>query len=72
MIEMTQEDFDRLLRKALADDVAHNGTDVIFAIPGAYEVLAEDFNNEVIKAWEDEQRDILDRLHSMESMKGVK
>lgn len=49
--KMTQEDFDRHLLRVL-----NSMTPVqILAIPGVYEVVSEELNNEVLDAWLVEQ-----------------
>jgi len=46
--EMTNEDFDSILEDILDEQ---SGSSLLM-IPGAYEVLAEYFNNEVLDRWE--------------------
>ena len=48
---MTQGDFNRHLRRIMADTSPHD----LLQIPGVYEILAEHFNNEVLDSWDAEQ-----------------
>jgi len=47
--EITQSEFDRLLLDMV--DTMNGST--ILAIPGVYEIVAEELNNDVLEAWED-------------------
>lgn len=49
--EMSNEDFDRNLRKSLRECTAEQ----MLLIPGIYEVVSEHFNNEVLDRWSAEQ-----------------
>jgi len=49
--KMTQEDFDNILNSILQ---GMNGSQLL-TIPGIYEILSEEFNNEVLTAWENKQ-----------------
>ncbi len=51
MPAITQDDFDRILLRILSN---LTGGDLI-RIPGVYELLAEEFNNQVIDEWNEEQ-----------------
>ena len=42
--EMTNDDFDRIL----ADIINENPASYLLTVPGIYEILAEEFNNDVI------------------------
>jgi hypothetical protein len=48
--KMTDNDFDRIL----ADIIGRLTGPQILAIPGAYEVFAEHFHNEVLEQWEED------------------
>ena len=50
---MTTEDFDRHLALVLKD-MTHES---IMQIPGIYEVLSEELNNEVLDSWAQEQQE---------------
>lgn len=49
--KMTDEDFDEILKDVL-EDVC---TGELLSIPGIYEILAEEYNNEVLDRWERRQ-----------------
>lgn len=51
--KMTTEEFDRLLREVI-DETIKKPSDLL-SVTGVYEHLAEEFNNEVLDAWELEQ-----------------
>jgi hypothetical protein len=55
---MTDEDFDRLFQDSLQRDIEEKGVSVILAVPGVWELLREEYNNEVLTRWEQEQDDI--------------
>lgn len=50
--KITTEAFDEILGEILDDMKAST----LLAIPGIYEILAEEYNNEVLERWEDEWR----------------
>lgn len=47
-INMTSEEFDRILTEVLDEEPVC----FLLTVPGVYEAVAEYFNNEVIKRWE--------------------
>lgn len=49
--KMTQEDFDRILMSILQEIKASE----LIGVSGFYEVVSEEFNNEVFEKWEREQ-----------------
>ena len=49
--KMTPVEFDEILYQLLAKTKAHE----ILNIPGIYEILAEEYNNEVLEYWESAQ-----------------
>jgi hypothetical protein len=55
--KMSTEDFDRILADKINEfaDKAANGAADLLSFPGVYEILAEEWNNEVLEAWEAEQ-----------------
>ncbi len=53
---ITQEEFDNTLRK-----IANNAEDIL-GVPGVYEVVSEFYNNETIKAIQDEKQNTLENL----------
>lgn len=50
-LNMRQEDFDRLLLEIVGQMTPAQ----ILAIPGVYEIVSEELNNDVLCAWEVEQ-----------------
>lgn len=46
---MKQEEFNRILQECVIDNA-----ETLLGIPGAYEVLSEHFNNDVLQTWSDE------------------
>lgn len=48
MRQITQDEFDDILIEILED----KSRTTILQIPGIYEILAEEFNNDVISRWE--------------------
>jgi hypothetical protein len=50
--KLTQEEFDALLEEIVSEE-GHN----LLSVPGVYEIVAEHFNNEVLRKWEDSQED---------------
>lgn len=46
--KMTADDFDRILREII-DELS---TSELLSIPGVYEAVSEEFNNEVLSRWE--------------------
>jgi len=50
--KMTQEDFDNILNSILQ---GMDGSQLLLAIPGIYEIVSEEFNNEVLTIWENKQ-----------------
>jgi hypothetical protein len=48
MISITTEDFDKFLMQI----VAEQSSLALLHIPGIYEILCEEFNNDVIRLWE--------------------
>jgi hypothetical protein len=52
---MTDEDFDSILAEIIGEHTAEQ----LLAIPGAYEVFSEHFNNEVLSKWESRQPTML-------------
>jgi hypothetical protein len=50
---MKQEEFDQILLSILREQTAEQ----LISIPGIYEILAEEFNNEVLDRWENEQEE---------------
>ena len=50
--KMTQENFDRILIEILDEWTGSQ----LLTFPGVYELLSEEFNNEVLNRWELEQR----------------
>ena len=51
--KMTQEDFDRLLLDILSEIKASQ----MIHVPGFHEVASEEFNNEVLDRWSNEQEE---------------
>jgi len=49
--KMSQGDFDRILMGILQDTKACE----LISVPGFYEIVSEEFNNEVLDRWEKEQ-----------------
>lgn len=49
--KMTSEDFDRLLGQVVSE---YSPIQLLY-MPGVYECLSEEFNNEVLARWEIEQ-----------------
>lgn len=49
--DMTTEDFDRHLREVLNSMTPEQ----ILAIPGVYEAVSEELNNEVLDSWDQER-----------------
>jgi len=49
--KMTQEDFNNILNSILQ---GMNGSQLL-SIAGIYEILSEEFNNEVLTIWENKQ-----------------
>jgi hypothetical protein len=49
--DMSNRDFDRILLDVLSEQ----STVALLRIPGIYEIVSEEFNNEVITRWENEQ-----------------
>ena len=49
--KMTQEDFDRVLLEIVGQMTPAQ----ILVIPGVYEIVSEELNNDVLCAWEVEQ-----------------
>jgi len=50
--KMTQEDFYRLL----ADKMDEQPASSLLTVPGVYEAVSEEFNNDILSAWEVEQK----------------
>jgi len=48
---MTQEDFDNILTGILQAEIASN----LLLIPGVYELVAEEYNNDVLDLWAKDQ-----------------
>jgi hypothetical protein len=48
--DMTQEDFDRILRQLVI-----NNASGLLSIPGVYEAVSEHFNDAVLTIWENKQ-----------------
>lgn len=48
---LSTEEFDRILHNLLRGRTAES----LLSIPGVYEAVVEEFNNEVIETWEAEQ-----------------
>ena len=55
-MDIDKEEFDRILVALVTEDIANNGADLLFAIPGIYEALAEDYNNSVLIVWREGRR----------------
>lgn len=51
--KIKQEDFDRILMQILSETKASE----LISVPGFYELVSEEFNNEVLKKWESEQKE---------------
>ena len=51
MSDITQAEFDNILKQFLKN---FKGTELL-SIPGIYEILSEEFNNDVIAVWEKQQ-----------------
>ena len=49
--KMTTSDFDRILISILQETKASE----LISVPGFYELVSEEFNNEVLKKWDEEQ-----------------
>jgi len=49
--KMTHDDFDRILR----DIVDQNPASYLLDVAGVYEIASEEYNNEVLERWEEEQ-----------------
>lgn len=49
--KMTQTEFDEILMEILSETKASE----MIAVPGFYEIASEEFNNEVLKKWEERQ-----------------
>ncbi len=49
--EMTQTDFDRILISILQKTKASE----MISVPGFYDLASEEFNNEVLKQWDNEK-----------------
>ncbi len=45
--KMTSIEFDSIL-----EDLMHENANTLLAVPGAYEVFSEHFNNEILDRWE--------------------
>jgi len=54
--DLSQERFDEILEDILYEQRASQ----LLAISGIYEILAEHYNNEVLKRWEAEEEDAFD------------
>ena len=46
--EMTQEEFDKILKDLIEDDIC---VGELLSIPGVYEILSEHYNNDVLDIW---------------------
>ena len=56
--DCTTEEFTDTLIEVVAENVRlHGMAGFVQGIPGLYELLAEDFNNEVLDRWKDNQQD---------------
>lgn len=53
MTDITDEQFDALLREL----VNQNPASYLLGIPWVYEIVAEEYNNEVLALWEQRQED---------------
>lgn len=52
-VEPTQEEFDNLLAEIINESPASH----LLSIPGVYDILSGQFNNEVLRRWEEENLD---------------
>lgn len=52
--KITNEDFNRLLKELVNKEPASN----LLLIPGVYEIVSEEYNNEVLNLWASENSDI--------------
>ena len=51
MKPITTKDFDRLLADIIDNDILF-----LLSIPGVYQILSEHYNNDVLAAWETEDK----------------
>jgi len=49
--EITQEEFDDILNDILSEEKANQ----LLTIAGIYEIVSEEYNNKVLKRWENDQ-----------------
>ena len=52
--KMTQEDYDSILIEILKQKRASQ----LIVLPGIYEIVSEEFNNEILKIWEQRQKTV--------------
>ena len=50
-MEITQDEFDSILVEMLSE----MSGDILLSIPGVYEILAEELNNDVLSTWQARQ-----------------